>query len=391
MHATEQYPSTNSGQNSFSPSRLVEQIDTDFPGLWARIEKAQPPGAPRPFPIVRESAARTYPPGTKHPRGYPMEYLLKAAINTEEDFRSFLGSSVNPKSVFVSYSAEALQAIAAWRTTKLHYEVDPDFWDELAATPMKGTPPSEIFQHLPARAFFISRKGGLLRDVDAELHRRDGDAVFHGFFVYVLPGVLTILPATNTTISGKMEMRLGKESVEEALDRVCREMRESSLSVIRAHPNGTDAERQQAIQDMQKRWPDEEKSIKRDWHGVLSNVLYLCTDAPDVEGKPLPVPCRTSRIGARVRFSTPVTETVVGVGIRLGSVFRKAASESRRSGGDSAGKPMPPHIRRAHWHTYWAGKKGEQRPEVKWLSPILVNAQSSEQIMETVHKVSAGY
>jgi len=200
----------------FSPSRLAEQVETDFPGIWARIEKAQPLGAPRPFPIVSEPAARTYPPGTKHPCGYQIEYLLKAATISAEDFRSAIGSGVDPKALFVSYSAEALQAIAAWRTTKLHYEVDPDFWDALASTTMKGTPPSEIFERLPAKAFFISRKGGLLRKGDATLHRRNGDAMVHGFFVHVLPGMLSILPVTDTTISGKLELRLSRESIEDA-------------------------------------------------------------------------------------------------------------------------------------------------------------------------------
>ena len=356
-------------------SELLAQIETDFPGIWARIEKSQPPGPLRPFPIVKESASRVYPPGTKHPYGFPMQYLLKAATNTAEDIRKFLVSGVDPRSIFVSYSAEALQAVAAWRTTKLHYEVDPDFWDELAATPMKGTPPSEIFERLPAKAFFISRKGWLLRK-----------SVFHGFFVYVLPGALSIVPVTNTTVSGKLELRLSNESVEEALDRVCQESKDSSLRVIQAHPNWTEDGKKKAIADFMARWPEEERAIKQTWHGVLSNVLYLCTEQPDVEDRELPA-SRVSRMGTRVRFSVPKNETAIAVGVRLGAVFRKEASGRSERSESGLGRPLPPHIRRAHWHTYWVGKKGEQRPEVKWLSPILVNAKSHEDLVETVHKV----
>jgi len=171
------------------------------------------------------------------------------------------------------------------------------------------------------------------------------------------------------------------------LDRVCQESQDSSLRVIHAHPNGTEVEKQKAANDLLAHWTKEENAIKQAWHGVLSNVLYLCTEQPDVSDKVLPV-SRVSRLGARIRFSVPHNETVIGVGIRLGSVFRKAAGDCSEWSGGGSGIPLPPHIRRAHWHTYWVGKKGEQRPEVKWLSPILVNAKSADQIVETVHRVA---
>lgn len=374
-------------RGDFSPSDLLGQIDADFPGLWSRIEKAQPWSKAPSFPVVTQPAARNYPPGTKHPRGYPIEYLMRANGTSAQEIRQFQLSGIDPKSVFVSYSAEALQAVAAWRTTKLHYVVDADLWDELSQTPMKGTPPSQVFEYLPAKSFFISRKGGLLRKGDAALHRRDGDASVHGYFVYVLPGSIFLTPVTSTTITGRLALRLGSESIEDALDRVVQEMKESSLNVIRAHPNGTEFERQKAVADLLARWPKEEESIRSEWHGVLSNILYLCTEQPDVEGKSLPC-VKMTRLGSRVRFSVPTAETVVGVGVRLGSVFRKAANERAESDAGGFCKPVMPHIRRAHWHTYWTGKKGEKRPEVKWLSPILVNAKSANDLAETVHRVA---
>ena len=49
-----------------------------------------------------------------------------------------------------------------------------------------------------------------------------------------------------------------------------------------------------------------------------------------------------------------------------------------------------PHIRRAHWHSFWAGKWDEPEARVvmlKWLPPIPVNVQSVEDLTTTVRTV----
>ena len=51
----------------------------------------------------------------------------------------------------------------------------------------------------------------------------------------------------------------------------------------------------------------------------------------------------------------------------------------------STGISPRPHIRRAHWHHYWAGP-GKTQLIVKWLEPVWVNG-SSEDIIAVEHKV----
>ncbi len=65
---------------------------------------------------------------------------------------------------------------------------------------------------------------------------------------------------------------------------------------------------------------------------------------------------------------------------------------SLRSGGGSGealgGHHRPPdmHIRRAHWHTFRIGK-GRKLTRIKWLAPILVNADGEEPAAVTVRKI----
>ncbi|EMO24671.1 hypothetical protein LEP1GSC170_1243 [Leptospira interrogans serovar Bataviae str. HAI135] len=39
-------------------------------------------------------------------------------------------------------------------------------------------------------------------------------------------------------------------------------------------------------------------------------------------------------------------------------------------------KEKSPHIRRAHWHHFWAGSNEERKLILRWLPPIPVNFES---------------
>lgn len=369
-----------------NPTHFASQIEQDFPGIWARIEKKQTAvsnqGKLPIFPIVQESATRIYPKGTIHPSGYSLRYLMSSGSDPEiaKEFREVIARGVDEDSVFVAYSEETLQGVAAWRTTKLHYAFDPDFYDALAATPMKGTPPSQIFERLPAKAFFISRKGGIQVDGD--------ETLCYGYFVVILNDQLLMMPMTNNSVSsGRFTLRMNKDTVECALDRICEEGLDSSIRVIQGHPNGTAAEKLVAIEKIRSNWPVHEQRLRETWGGALSCLLYLCTEEPDVDSKQIPS-SKIIRMGGRVRYSPAKFETQISVGIRFGSIFRKHLdSNSISAANSSAGKVVMPHIRRAHWHTYWIGKKSDQKPELKWLSPILINTTSTDKLTETIHSI----
>lgn len=56
---------------------------------------------------------------------------------------------------------------------------------------------------------------------------------------------------------------------------------------------------------------------------------------------------------------------------------------------ESTASPSP-HIRRAHWHSYWMGPRQEghpdRKPVLKWLPPIPV-AMDKGDIVPTIHSV----
>ena len=44
------------------------------------------------------------------------------------------------------------------------------------------------------------------------------------------------------------------------------------------------------------------------------------------------------------------------------------------------------HVRRAHWHTFRVGE-GRKKIQVKWLAPVVVNADGEQKNIVTINKV----
>jgi hypothetical protein len=113
---------------------------------------------------------------------------------------------------------------------------------------------------------------------------------------------------------------------------------------------------------------------------LLSLVLYLCADDTDVTRREVPAanPVR----GPSRRRDT----TVLSAGFRLGAALRSAAAAHGQHQGEGSGQRVAPHLRRAHWHHYWAGSEARQNRHLKlhWVAPISVNADLRDELLTVV-------
>lgn len=120
---------------------------------------------------------------------------------------------------------------------------------------------------------------------------------------------------------------------------------------------------------------------------AMSRALYLCSEQPDIDQLPATkryVSLKPTRKVAAQRI------TVSRVGFRIGAVLRIHAE--RRATPDIvgvSGNSVQPHLRRAHWHSYWIGseKLGTRTRTLRWLHPILVNASGSDDLPVTARPV----
>ncbi len=120
----------------------------------------------------------------------------------------------------------------------------------------------------------------------------------------------------------------------------------------------------------------------------LSLVLYLCSESPDYDRKPPenPKPTRTRRRGLKTfPASSPTT---IRIGAKIGATIRSNARATAQSGVGQTKRPVMPHIRRAHWHTYWTGSDTNKRPVLRWLHPIMVGAANIDAIPTTIRPIT---
>jgi hypothetical protein len=141
-------------------------------------------------------------------------------------------------------------------------------------------------------------------------------------------------------------------------------------------------------------------NVQADWQELLpflSLLLYLCStnrEIHDTQGREFqPVEPKvqvSKKKGMRVFAAEKISTWQVAW--RIGAVLEAA---ERREGGElrdrlpsaPTGVPRKPHIRRAHWHLFWAGK-GRTEPRVHWLPPIPVNVAAEQEPTVVVHPVA---
>jgi hypothetical protein len=115
---------------------------------------------------------------------------------------------------------------------------------------------------------------------------------------------------------------------------------------------------------------------------LVSLLLYLCSQTAEFRPAgekafiaPRPPSAKKTKDGWRL--FPPDQPKVWYVGERLGSAIREVreviAAEPER---DPAERARPrPHVRRAHWHSYWLGPRNEpakRHVELQWLPPMAV-------------------
>ncbi|WP_280500232.1 hypothetical protein [Nocardia farcinica] len=110
---------------------------------------------------------------------------------------------------------------------------------------------------------------------------------------------------------------------------------------------------------------------RRMYNLAISVLLYLCSDQQDAR------PHRPAYGTRKSKKPRQPSQPVIDLGFDIGPALH-AARRTGHNGTDSDSTALTtsnvrPHLRRAHWHTYWTGPRTNPTPEVRWLHPILVN------------------
>lgn len=266
----------------------------------------------------------------------------------------------------------AIAALAAWRQTQGIYRLDPDLAEALWQTPVDGQIPVGVLDRLPEWCVYVETPG---RTIMGEQ--------LHGFYAHLdretgrnptVPVPRNELRFMFDTDAGLLAdgVDLSRGTLAEGLDALTAEVEANA----KAFGLGR-------VDNLRALMPS-----ARDVAPILSTLLYLCSEAAEVRdrkgGDRQPT-------GHKPPKRTPNAPTIWETGYRLGAALRHAreARSSEALGGSHA-SPRP-HVRRAHWHSFWIGPRdGERRVVLKWLPPIAVNVESPDGLVPTVRRVDLG-
>ena len=133
---------------------------------------------------------------------------------------------------------------------------------------------------------------------------------------------------------------------------------------------------------------------RRTFSEMIQLLLYICSEEPDMPE--IEHPQKRKRLSGGVR--APEEPRVWDVGVSVSAVIRKfnsrpstapAAFEDGVKPGSHA-SPRP-HVRSAHWHTYWMGPRDAvfplRKPVMRWIPPLPIGMDWKSELPTNIRVV----
>lgn len=321
------------------PTQILTEISKAYPNVWQQVK------------YIRGGK------GKEQPNWADWCYLpigAGIAIATNND------DSRRPEAIMNPISPCIIVAGATWRLTKGVYRFDPELYNILIKQPMTGNIPSDALKRLPEWCVYVEMQDSEIEGFWAHLeHDLSDDTAELRFVIMFKNGANTCLP-----------IKLGNWTLKEWLDKMT-------------------LDTQKFIGEELPKNPDKYVNIVA---GMLQLVLYLCADNIDIPSLPQHPSKRVRRSG-QVDVAREVRTWDVGQ--RIGATIRKyenkriTEEDEQLEQKELQVRESPrPHIRAAHWHSYWTGPRdGERKLILKWLPPIPVNVTEDEDNPVVIRRV----
>jgi len=355
------------------PAEVLAHLDRLAPGLWLKLDRmrrnavqwpkefALPTWACQVNDLVKLDAEAPN-------DGRTLEDILRAAPDVAA---YWMARGIQRSDPILMLTAERAAMLYAWRTTKLEFRFDSDLARELLDTPVTDDIPANILNRLPASCIYVTLP--------------EGTGEWAGFFAFLdqrdrkAPPVLRIFrDSPGKWPSQVFVLPISGGSLSAAVAQSNQKFQELAQGALEAAGDLSAAAKALAS-------PDKVAYELRQLEKILSLLLYLCAEKPDLPDDYAPRAYREKGTGSLRRITPPEQVQVWPVGARIGAVFRKAeqAQNSPNSAGE-LGTTVRPHVRRAHWHTYWVGAKSASRATLRWVSPVLVGVKSKDDAIPAV-------
>ena len=338
-------------QTELRPMRILKDISKQYPHVWQH---------------VKEFRARKGKDLPNWPDWCYIPIAAGCAIATQGS-----DSDVMTAIFDKMLSPAVITAAAAWRVTKGICRFDADLYNSLINQPLDGNIPCDALKRLPEWCVYIETMHGLFflkqpvegfwahLEYDSKTGREE----------------LRLVLMLKNGFNMPFPIHLGDWTLEEGVNQMMEETENMAKS--------------QEIEYQFPRGIDFVSQIVP----CVQLVLYLCAENMDMPVLPKHPATRVRMSGQADVMKEP---RIWNVGIRIGAAIRKYNNEQReetKEKTDETGimRASPrPHVRRAHWHHFWAGPmKGERKLVLRWLPPIPVgyyDESETEQPM-VIHRI----
>jgi hypothetical protein len=275
----------------------------------------------------------------------------------------------------------AAVALAAWRPTQGIYRFDAEVLDALWDTPMDGTLPGDVLRSLPEWCVYIDSA-----PADC-LHPASGNPIL-GYWAWL---DWDRMPTGDTErlyfavddgryVCTLLPVALGEGSLLDGIERSARAVRQSKRYTLLT-------EEDRAIVNS--------CNVPLILKQLIGPVLYLCSINAEIRTRKEGLrPTRPRAVKTRdgLRLFPPAQPTAWDCAWRIGAAIRSAREQEHRRAGDGTHASPRPHVRRAHWHSFWTGAKAkvgivssERKLVLKWLPPIAVMVGEASELVPAIH------
>jgi hypothetical protein len=358
-----------------SPDQTVERLA----GYLAEAAKTYP-GAWKAVEMFREDRGKGLPDWPEWCY-LPIAGALAIAIRgeptalTDAQMQEFAKRKIGPAS---------LAALASWRVTKGIYRFHPELFQAVWATPLEGNLPKELLYRLPEWCVYLETPGqdyqgrklrGFFAHLEHDVNNRKSE----------LRLLLDVISGGEDFLEPVIMILTGYHTLQQSLDAMRESGRVNAAKFGVKLPGFSEEE-----------WSQYSKAVEP----LVSLVLYLCSIGSDVRdgtgSNRVPMRPKPTKTKRGQRLFPAEKHATWEVGYRIGAALRQAreqeASESVDAGtGDKVKAGPRPHIRRAHWHSYWLGPRKDRKKQqivTRWLPPIPVKVDLGDSgLIPTVRPV----
>ena len=342
----------------YAPDRWIRELNRRYPSLWADLRKgyADPVRMLRPGSGGMELLANI-------PDWYIMPTLFPFLVMTDRYGEPF----------YLTHMDELMTmgTTYIWRCSKGVYRFAPELYDVLVRQPLTGNLSQECLYRMPEWAVYIETPGlsyeripmeGFIAHLDYNMFSRSVDLQFAIFREGIDMPKMIALP-------------LGEGTLLDAMDRV-----DQVDMIFAGHLSNI-------------RYIGSRDEYRQTFSSMLQLLLYLCSDEPDMPE--IEHPQKRRRLSGGVR--PPEAPRVWDVGVRISTAIRNyKAGEARQpwveAEGEGHGHASPrPHVRSAHWHTYWTGPREavfpEKKPVIRWIPPLPIGMNGRRELPTNIRMV----